>query len=428
MPVTSWSGVADARVDATASSSASCPRATMTTFAPPSTKRSATARPIPIEPPVTTAHCPSNGRSTSPVTALQIAHRDRSLVTVPVSRRRRPRASADARPIGERGLGGPQAEDRGGGEPAGVGPHEQPAGVGAGGEQPGDGAAVAVEGSGLVVDEDAAEGERDGGLRLDDVVRRLVEGERVEPSPRLQRLPGPRRGVEALDARSDHLAGVAPVLREVVEVVEGVGEGVTPAASPAQLEPVHRGDPFDVLAEHPLVAHPLVGDDEDAGVGLLDGGDGAEVIAEGLVDEALTAPVEQQRVLGVVERLVGELHGVVQRHVGEHEMAVETGVVLAERGTGLPGEPQARAGARRVRPERHEGRVRVDQRRGQLAIALVAAAGEQRRRGVDAALAAVGRAHVQPRHAAVVREERLDRRVPQDLAPAPVTTFSQAAM
>ena len=235
------------------------------------------------------------------------------------------------------GLGSPQAEDRGGGEPAGVGPHEQPAGVGAGGEQPGDGAAVVVEGSGLVVDEDPAEGERDGGLRLDDVVRRLVEWERVEPSPRLQWLPGPRRSVEALDARSDLLTGVAPVLREVGEVVQGVGEGVTPAASPAQLEPVHRGDPFDVLAEHPLVAHPLVGDDEDPGVRLLDGGDRAEVVAEGLVDEALTAPVEQQGVLGVVERLVGELHGIVQRHIGEHEMAVEASVVLAERGPGLLG-------------------------------------------------------------------------------------------
>ena len=101
----------------------------------------------------------------------------------------------DVRPTGECGLGGPQAEDRGGGEPAGVGPHEQSAGVGAGGEQPGDGAAVAVERSGPVVDEDAAEGERDGGLRLDDVVRRLVERERVEPSPRLQWLarPAPRR-------------------------------------------------------------------------------------------------------------------------------------------------------------------------------------------------------------------------------------------
>ena len=112
-----------------------------------------------------------------------------------------------------------------------------------------------------------------------------------------------------LDPRSDLLTGVAPVLGEVVEVVEGVGEGVTPAATPAQLEPVHRRDPLDVLAEHPLVAHPLVGDDEDPGVRLLDGGDRTEVIAEGLVDEALAAPVEQQRVLGVVERLVGELHG-----------------------------------------------------------------------------------------------------------------------
>ena len=59
----------------------------------------------------------------------------------------------------------------------------------------------------------------------------------------------------------------------------------------------------------------------------------------------------------------------------------------------------------------------MNERRGQLAIALIPAAGQQRRRGVDAALAAVGRAHVQPRHAAIVCEEGLDRRVPQDLAP-----------
>ena len=52
-----------------------------------------------------------------------------------------------------------------------------------------------VEGSGLVVDEDPAEGERDGGLRLDDVVRRLVEWERVEPSPRVATAarPAPQR-------------------------------------------------------------------------------------------------------------------------------------------------------------------------------------------------------------------------------------------
>ncbi len=142
------------------------------------------------------------------------------------------------------------------------------------------------------------------------------------------------------------------------------------------------------------------------------------MVAEGLVDEALTPAVEHQRVLRVVERLVGELHRVVQRYVGEHEVAVESGVVLPEGGARLPREPEACARAHRVRPQRHQRPIRVDQRRYQVAIALVAAGGEQRRRRVDATLGAVSNPQEQALHRALVHHEFLDRRAPHDLAPS----------
>ena len=50
--------------------SASRPRATSTTLPPPASKRSAIARPIPLVPPVTTAHWPSSGRSSSDIAGL----------------------------------------------------------------------------------------------------------------------------------------------------------------------------------------------------------------------------------------------------------------------------------------------------------------------------------------------------------------------
>ena len=65
------------------------------------------------------------------------------------------------------------------------------------------------------------------------------------------------------------------------------------AATPAaQLEAVDRSYALDVGAERPLIAHALIGHDERSSMRLLDHGHGREVVAERLVDEALSIAVE----------------------------------------------------------------------------------------------------------------------------------------
>ena len=111
------------------------------------------------------------------------------------------------------------------------------------------------------------------------------------------------------------------------------------------------------------------------------------MVAERLVDEPFAAADEDQRVLGVVEGLVGELHRVVERDVGEHEVAVDPGVVLAERGARLlvrAGGPwPLLVGLERSGISGAFGWIRL---LGELRVTLVAPARQQRgcsRRGGD---------------------------------------------
>ena len=118
------------RMDDTASSSDYCPRATRTTLAPPPASRCPIARPMPLLPPVTTAHCPS---------------RAGSLILM----------------SSEHSVGGSQPEDAGRGEAAAIPTVVHTSVIGAGGEQARDRVPVEAEHVPVGVDAKSAVGERD---------------------------------------------------------------------------------------------------------------------------------------------------------------------------------------------------------------------------------------------------------------------------
>jgi hypothetical protein len=73
----------------------------------------------------------------------------------------------------------------------------------------------------------------------------------------------------------------------VLELVDVGGDGSARAAAVRVVEPVRCAEPLDVGAEDPVFADALIGDDETPRLGLLQQCDGGEMVARGLVDEAL---------------------------------------------------------------------------------------------------------------------------------------------
>src|SRR6266545_4519547 len=98
--------------------------------------------------------------------------------------------------LAQRGLRGREAEHQRAGDAPGVRPHVEAAGVRARREQSRDRLPAVVEHPCPGVDADAVEGEGDRRDGLDDVVRRLVEGEPVQPTVRNRGLARPDRLVE----------------------------------------------------------------------------------------------------------------------------------------------------------------------------------------------------------------------------------------
>ena len=129
--------------------------------------------------------------------------------------------------------------------------------------------------------------------------------------------------------------------------------------------------------------HALVVDEQRARLGLLDERERRDVVPDRLIAESLALEVEQHPMLAVVEGAVDELGGVGERHVRDHHVAVEAGVLEPERGAGREPEPQAVTGALPVCPQRHVARLRMDQLGSQIGIPAEASAGQQRVDGPD---------------------------------------------
>ena len=151
--------------------------------------------------------------------------------------------------------------------------------------------------------------------------------------------------------------------------------------------------------------HPGVGDQQATRLGLLQQRHRGQVVADGLVDEALVVEVEQQRVLAVVEREPDEVSGVGEGDAARDEVPVEARVVGAGRGSHLPGQAQPVAPAVRVGAQRDGGGVRVHVRGPQLRVGLEAAGRDHGRAGPDLADAPVGELEPGTGHASTVAKE-----------------------
>ena len=301
------------------------------------------------------------------------------------------------------GGGGLQAEHQRGREAAGVGAMEHAAGIRTGGQQPANRLSVGAEHARALVDPQAGEGEGDRGDDLDHVVRGRHERRGVEPASGLE-LARLALAVVLEQRVARGFAVVAPFLGQVGELLDVLGDRRPRAALVRELELVDRLDAFDVGREHPLLVHALVGDQQRPRVGLIEHVQRAQVIADRLVAEALTAAVEQHPVLGVVEGQVRELVRVRVDDPGRDQVAVEAGVGRARGRTRGLGEAQAVAGAVEVRAQRDVPRRGRDVLGAQVGIAAEAAGGEQRAARANGARAG-GRLDLGADDGTVLREQ-----------------------
>ncbi len=214
----------------------------------------------------------------------------------------------------------------------------QPAAVGTGREQPRNRIAALVEHPRVRVDQESAERERDRWNELGDVVGRIEQRRRIEPASRL-RPPVLAGRVELLEASAHEPPGVAPLLGQVVELVEIVRHRTAGSASIGEPERVDRLDPIDVRSHHPLVVDSLVADEQRAGLRLIEHAKRVEMVSGRLVDEASAVEVQQDFMLAVVEGRFPELVSIRRRDPERNEMAVEARVVLAESGPGAEAQP-----------------------------------------------------------------------------------------
>ena len=180
---------------------------------------------------------------------------------------------------------GLQAEHQRRGQAARVRAVVHAAGIRAGGEQPGDRRSLGVEDARARVDPQSAEGERDRRDHLDHVVGRVTSGAGSNPRPGSSS-PASHCRLNSSIASREASPRIAPFLRQVLELVDVLGDRRARAALVGELELVERLDALDVRREHPLVVDALVGDEQRPRLGLIEHGQRAQVVAERLVAEA----------------------------------------------------------------------------------------------------------------------------------------------